>query len=409
MRTFFFIAFSLLIIKINSQEVTLLKPGDKAPGIVLTLQQNLVQSFSMPYLNRVILLHFWSTSVNTSKAKNKSLNRLTKRYKNAIYKNADGFELIAIAVQSDKKAWNEEIKNDSLSEFINSIANKGYNEDACKKYGVNSLPTDILIDEKGTIIAINPRLSLIEELLDEKKNFLPIKKDIIGNIGNATNQIETLNASKLFLLDAYYDTISTARTNAGGSFTFYDIKCNQDFIIKTDPVPETTQSRTLALFSSRGDQIALGSETKGEYSFYLPSNMTYKLTDENADESLNGAINKVNVVRNLIFVNNGAALTPKDEIDLQSILLMLQKNKALSLNITTHSDSKSDDKAALALTAKQAKTIKDYLIKNGILATRIKTFPKGKTQPRKVCKANTDCSDEDHKQNRRVEFLVFKN
>ncbi len=61
------------------------------------------------------------------------------------------------------------------------------------------------------------------------------------------------------------------------------------------------------------------------------------------------------------------------------------------------------------LTIKQAKTIKDYLGKKGIIITRIKTIPKGKSQPRKLCKANTDCSDAAHKKNQRVEFLVYKN
>jgi outer membrane protein OmpA-like peptidoglycan-associated protein len=138
-------------------------------------------------------------------------------------------------------------------------------------------------------------------------------------------------------------------------------------------------------------------------------NMAYKLSDENADESLNGSIDRVNVVRNLSFSSNGTLLTPKDEQDLHSILLMLQKNKDLYLNITTHSDSKSDEKATMDLTFKQAKTIKDYFFKKGVIATRIKTIPKGKTQPRKLCKASADCSDADHKQNRRVEFLVYKN
>jgi outer membrane protein OmpA-like peptidoglycan-associated protein len=61
------------------------------------------------------------------------------------------------------------------------------------------------------------------------------------------------------------------------------------------------------------------------------------------------------------------------------------------------------------LTSKQAKTVKDYFVKKGIEASRIRIFSKGKNEPRKVCKAHSDCSDTDHKQNRRVEFLVSKN
>jgi outer membrane protein OmpA-like peptidoglycan-associated protein len=409
MKKLFFILISLFVFKANSQVQASLKPGDQAPGFVLNLLQNSIQSFSMPYLNRVVLLHFWSTTVSTSKAKNRSLNRLAGRYKDAMYKTASGFELIAICVQSDKKAWNEEVKKDSLTNFINAISLRGFNDDVCKKYGINTLPTDILIDEKGVIIALNPKLNLIEELLDEKKNFLPIKKDVIGTIGNANGQGEILKQTKLYLFDAYYDSVAITKTNIQGSFTFYDIKLNQDFIIKIDNLHETSTSGSFALFSNRGEHITDGKSINSDIEFHVPSNMAYKLSDENADEVLNGQIDKVNVVRNLSFLNNGTALTPKDEQDLQSILLMLQKNKDLYLTITTHSDSKSDDKATMELTVKQAKTIKDYLIKKGVSAIKIKTIPKGKTQPRKLCKASTDCSDADHKQNRRVEFLVYKN
>ncbi|TAF64336.1 MAG: hypothetical protein EAZ58_11310, partial [Flavobacterium sp.] len=54
-----------------------------------------------------------------AKANNKFLNRICGRYKNAMYRSAEGFEVIAVAVQSDKKAWNEAITNDSLNNFIN--------------------------------------------------------------------------------------------------------------------------------------------------------------------------------------------------------------------------------------------------------------------------------------------------
>ena len=409
MKKIFFLLIICLFFKTNAQTQSLLKPGDQAPGFVLNLWQNSLQSFSMPYLNRAVLLHFWSTTVSNSKSKNKSLNRLAGRYKDAMYKTASGFELIAVCVQSDKKTWIEEVKKDSLVNFINAIAARGFNDDVCKKFGITTLPTDILIDKKGIIIAVNPKLNLIEELLDEKKNFLPIKKDITGTIDISSGKGEILKQTKLYLFDNYYDTVATTKTNAKGAFTFFDIKLNQDLIIKIDNINENATLDPYALYSNAGDHIADGRTSNNGIEFYVSSNIIYKLSDENADESLNGSIDKINVVRNLSFLNNGTGLTAKDEQDLHSILLMLQKNKDLYLNISTHSDSKSDEKATMDLTIKQAKTIKDYLVKNGINTTRIKTIPKGKSQPRKLCKANTDCSNADHKQNRRVEFLVYRN
>ncbi len=409
MKKLFFIVFSFVSATFIAQNNTFtVKPGDKAPGLVLT-QQNSIQSFNMPYLNSAILLHFWSTAVPQSKVKNKAWNRLAKRYKSAIYKNIDGFELVAIAVQNDKKAWLEDVKNDSLDNFINGIAQKGFADDVCKKYGITSLPADVLIDENGFVIAINPKITTVEDMLDEKKNFLPIKKDIEGTIAHTSNKDEIIKFGKLYLFDAYYDSIATTVTNINGGFSFYDIKLNQDFVLKTDNKSDINTSDPLAVYNTLGQMISEGKTMSNGFVFYIPSNISYKLTEDNAENALNGSITQITVTKNLTFGPNGVGLVPKDEHELQPILTMLQKNKELYVELTTHTDSKSNDKAAFDLTTKQAKSIKDYFIKKGIAVTRIKTISKGKSDPRKVCKAHTDCSDNDHKLNRRVEFLVSKN
>jgi len=409
MRKLFFIAFtSLFAISIAQNSTFNVKPGDKAPGFVLN-QQNSLQSFNMPYLNSAVLLHFWSTAVPESKKKNRSLNRMAGRYKSAIYKTADGFEVVSIAVQSDKKAWIEDIQNDSLTNFNNCIAQKGFNDDVCKKYGITSLPADVLIDENGYVIAINPKITLIEELLDEKKNFVPVKKDITGTIGHSSSKDDFIKYGKLYLFDAYYDSISSTIINANGVFSFYEIKLNQDFILKTHNQINIITTDPLVVYNDLGENICEGKTTSDGFIFYIPSNKSYKLTEDNVEMALNGTVSQINVVKNLVFTSNGNALTPKDEQELQPLLSMLKKNKNLIVDLTTHTDSKPDAKSAQDLTSKQAKTIKDYFIKKGIDAGRINTFSKGKSEPRKVCKAHTDCSDTDHKQNRRVEFLVSKN
>ena len=217
-RLSYFILLLLCINLIKAQG--LIKIGDKAPTFLINLQQNTIQAFSMPYMNRIVLLHFWSSTVSKSKQNNKFLNRLAHRYKNAIYRSAEGFEVVAVAVQSDKKAWAESVATDSLSNFINGIALRGYNDEVCKKFGITQLPTDILIDENGIVIAINPRMRDLENILDEKKNFIPIKKDVIGTLAQSSNKAEVSKFAKLYLFDVYGDSIANSRTNDKGAFTF---------------------------------------------------------------------------------------------------------------------------------------------------------------------------------------------
>ncbi|MGZ3918849.1 MAG: OmpA family protein [Bacteroidia bacterium] len=406
-KTYCLIFFIFTAALFSQTPAVAIKPGDKAPPFILNLQQNTTQSFAIPYLNRIVLLHFWSSTVSKSKAYNKYLNRLAGRYKNALYRNADGFEVIAIGVQSDKGAWNETVINDSLNNFINGLAFRGYNDEICKKYNITSVPNDILIDETGTIIAINPRIRDIEDMLDERKNFQPIKKDVIGTLALSSNPADMLKFGKLYLFDAYGDSLSKTNTNTNGAFTFSDIKLNQDFILKVDNGTDIITSDPLALYTSKGEKILEGKTMENGFVFYIPAKLSYKLTENSEDGTLTGGIGQVNVVKDLSFKSNGAELTPKDEKELNSIFLILQKNKSLSVEITTHTDSKLTDKAAMDLTLKQSNTIKNYFIKRGVSPTRMKLMAKGSLQPRKPCRPE-DCTEEDHKQNRRVEFLVYK-
>ncbi len=77
----------LFTVSFSQKDSLLIKSGSRAPSFILNLQENTIQSFTMPYMRKIILLHFWSSNVKKSKSVNKYLNRITERYKNAQYSN----------------------------------------------------------------------------------------------------------------------------------------------------------------------------------------------------------------------------------------------------------------------------------------------------------------------------------
>jgi outer membrane protein OmpA-like peptidoglycan-associated protein len=398
-----------LFIASSSIAQTNLKIGDKAPACVLNMQHNSIQSFPMPYLGRVVLIHFWNNRDIQSQQRNIFLSKLANQYKNSLYRNAEGFEIITIAVQSDKKTWEESIVKDSLTNLLNGIAVKGYNDDVCKKFDVKSVPKDILIDEYGTIISINPRMIDIETILDDKKNYQPIKKELVGNFALAGKINEPIKFRKVYLFNAYGDTITTATTNAKGNFLLNDVKLSQDILLKVDNQINTTTTYTLALYSIDGEHILDGKNSNNGFVFYIPSKLITKLTEEDQDAELLGSTGQTSIIKNLVFKNYGTELTPKDELELNEVLLLLLKNKTLIVDVFTHTDSKANENAAIELTNKQAITIKKYLVKKGINATRIKTESKGRKELIKQCNVVSNCNEEKHKMNRRVVFLIHKN
>ncbi len=398
----------LLFWKAFAAQDPTIKIGDKAQSFVLSMPKNSTQGFSMPYMNRVVLIHFYSTSVEHSKFYNKPFNRLAKRYKNAMFKACEGFVVLEIAVQSDKTAWNESLAADSLTDVVNGIAPRGYNDELCRKYGITSLPTDIVIDEKGAVIGINPKITVIEDLLDERKNFQPVKKDIVGKIAYSSNSNDVFKFAKLYLFNAYGDSVDRTLTDENGKFIFSEIKLNQDFILKMDNGINLYTSDPVAVFNEKGERIVEAKSSENGFVFYVPSAFNSKIQDPNDDAPMDGKIADIDVNKHLIFKNGGIELNPKDEFELKGIIEMMKKNDGLFVDITGHTSTKLDAKTAQALSLKHANTVKAYLIKKGIPISHIKVAGEGNNKPLVDCRLPKTCPDDQHAKNQRVEFRLYK-
>src|SRR5687768_10861667 len=151
----------LLTLWLNSAQAqtdsTLPVQGNRAPSFILR-DGKALQSITMPYMKKIVLLYFWSSNDILSGLYNDWLKRLTKKYRNASYQNAEGFEVIAVAVQTDRDGWQEAIKTDSLGGFVHGIAAKGFLDEVCVKYNILEIPSRVLIDEEGVILSVNPTM-----------------------------------------------------------------------------------------------------------------------------------------------------------------------------------------------------------------------------------------------------------
>jgi outer membrane protein OmpA-like peptidoglycan-associated protein len=397
-------ALFLLIVstRLFSQQDSLpLKPGDKALAFTISLKDNSSRSFAFPYQKRLMMVHFWSND-HTSKTNNRLLRSIAERYKNSMYKSATGFEVISVAVKTDKLLWKEILWTDSLGVFINGTA-KDYNEEVCKNYNVSSVPRDVLIDETGSVIAINPGMKELEGLLSERKVFQPVKKDVVGLLARSLNRDDLVKSARMSLFTVYGDSIAGTNSSALGRFNFNNIKLNQDLILKVANQSEMDLSDPIALYAPNGDFLMNGFLNDGSCEFYIPYKLVYRLLDANAAHTPN---EQMNLVSNLEFTSTGTfQLSPKDEQELNNLAVILLQNKELNIEFKTHTDSKLSESGALDVTTRQVQLIKNYFQKKGIAASRIKGVPKGKTTLNKPCE-DGKCSEEDHRQNRRVEFVI---
>ncbi|MCX8080833.1 MAG: OmpA family protein [Bacteroidia bacterium] len=385
-----------------------LNVGDNAPSLLLNGHQGKMISMNMPYLNRFVLIHFWSSSVSSSRKYHPFYKNFIKRYKNALFRDIDGFELVCIAVQSDRNAWVSAMKSDSIEDAVNAVAVRGYQDEICRKFGINKLPSDFLIDNHGKIISVNPTLTYVEDLLDQHKNILPQRKEINAYVAYSSNINERFTYAKLYLFNQYYDTVGVTRTDDKGMFSLEDIKMNQDFIMKIENGTNIITTDPIALYTLSGKKIMDAKNTESGFEFYIPSSLSYKLTADYEKESMRGSVEEVNVTKKMEYAANNTKLSAEDIRSLQSLAEMLLKNKKLKVLIIAHSATNIDSKSAAAISIRQAQLIKNFFVSKGFPAASITTLGKGNSEPIVNCQLK-NCDEKMHLENQRVQIIISKN
>ncbi|MCX7728544.1 MAG: OmpA family protein [Bacteroidia bacterium] len=381
-----------------------LKVGDKAPSLVLLGFDNSIQGFNFPLNNKVYLIHFWSSGYSLSKKFLPRLLNLYQRYNSLPYRNIDGFDVITVAVQSDKIAWKQDIEHYNLTGITNLIAQRGFNDAGIKNWYINLLPTTFLVNEQGIIVMINPTMLQIEQYLDEARNFPPNRKDLRGRLLMSPNLSNGIPSHNIFLLNTFEDTLQKTKTNDRGIFTFSEIKLLNDYIFR----PDTNQNQIKYLkeiYIADANDVILPPVSKNASNLFDLQISGKDIQKFYASERKANAIQFVSKIK---FKENSATIEPASLKELDKIKDIMTKQSELVLEVICHTDSKLDDDKSLKLSQEQANAIKNYLVSKGIPAGRITSIGMGEKEILNKCKNKIPCTESEHEENRRTEFKFYK-
>lgn len=116
------------------------------------------------------------------------------------------------------------------------------------------------------------------------------------------------------------------------------------------------------------------------------------------------AVNVPVVLHNIFFETDSYVLKDESKVELNKLLEFLNQNPSLKILISGHTDNQGSDEHNQKLSDDRAKSVKDYLVSNGIAATRLSSKGFGETKP-----IATNDTPEGRAQNRRTEFTVIAN
>lgn len=108
---------------------------------------------------------------------------------------------------------------------------------------------------------------------------------------------------------------------------------------------------------------------------------------------------------NIYFDYDKSSIKEESKATLDKVAAILMAHPKLNIEIEAHTDSQGDDAYNMKLSEERAAATKNYLVSKGVNAERLKAKGFGETKPISAC---TSCTEADHQQNRRIEFIIVE-
>jgi outer membrane protein OmpA-like peptidoglycan-associated protein len=118
--------------------------------------------------------------------------------------------------------------------------------------------------------------------------------------------------------------------------------------------------------------------------------------------------NEMVIKEKIYFNSNDATLLPEAKKALDEVANVMESVSNITIELSSHSDSKGSDDYNLTLSKKRAKAAVDYIVSLGISSTRISGIGYGETRLINKCANGVECAEEEHAENRRLEFKVTR-
>lgn len=145
------------------------KTGSTAPNFTDQLMSG--QPFELAELRgQYVLLDFWGSWCPPCRRDNPNLVALYKKFHGQQFVDAEGFEIVSIALEKNDKTWKKAIEKDGLTwpHHILHTSRLVAVDPLAIKYHVTDLPTKFLIGPNGDIVSVNMTRQEIEVYLRDR-------------------------------------------------------------------------------------------------------------------------------------------------------------------------------------------------------------------------------------------------
>lgn len=171
---------------------------------------------------------------------------------------------------------------------------------------------------------------------------------------------------------------------------------------------------TLALDCSKGNFVRALMEGYIPSEEFLPSSygkpriVDFYLERDLVTGGFGDDLAKLLQLSTIYFDLNKYDIRPDAEIEIQKVIVAMEKYPSLKIKVNAHTDSRGNDAYNLWLSQKRAESTVDYMVSKGISRNRLDGEGFGEKLLLNECDDGIPCSREKHQLNRRSEFIILE-
>ena len=222
---------------------------------------------------------------------------------------------------------------------------------------------------------------------EDKPLLFSCQKNIKGIVKDAKTKAIIANA-KVVLSDKVMKEVGTHQSKNDGTFTFEKVDCNNtNYYLRGEKQKYETAEVN----------VTVG---KDEVVYEILLNPREVAIKKGMD------LAKVFEIKEIKFDYNKADIRPDAAVELTKIVEVMREYPKMKIDIRSHTDSRGADSYNLKLSDRRAKATLEWIVKQGIDKKRLKAKGYGETRLVNGCSNGVPCTEEEHQENRRSEFIV---
>lgn len=198
-----------------------------------------------------------------------------------------------------------------------------------------------------------------------------------------------LAGAKVLLLDEQMNVIKELSTDDKGSFNYEKAECGKVYYVRVSKEDYLTTEEKVTIPTEKG---------KTDLNIGLEKNIEKITTGTD--------LAKVFAIEMIYFDLDKFNIRPDAALDISKVVEVMKQYPTMKVEVASHTDSRASKAYNFTLSQKRAQSTMDFMIKSGIDKSRLIAKGYGESQLVNKCADGVACSEEEHQQNRRSQFII---